>query len=386
MENNNFARINKEANKIWQNALSGLEKSTSESISKAYASMSPSQKEAARVQRNVAARLFNDQESALNNIKKGGIKNPSLAELGNNLIWGIYHATGKIESAKTREEANKASVAVSSLEKSLEELYSIIEIGKDTDSMFMNEYFGLNESKNPGQPGGMALVGRDTLEWCKTMSIRSGLAGDDAKEEYYVGEDGDIRLKYTGSILDGKTVDKPAAVWLGYDPGLVYDLKGENIEMLQKPSSTDANGEPVSIMDSSLQYNDAYLLLDQKYVEVSKDGKTQTEFIPANMPKILNDTKSRSSAKATSLLAEYDEANRVWRNNFGMPEDLKFSVAPNGNNVDKDQQVEFQRLMFESLKELLPTVAIGITTEVVQEQPKQEEVVEEVELTADQFN
>jgi hypothetical protein len=96
MENNNFARINKEANKIWQNALSGLEKSTSESISKAYASMSPSQKEAARVQRNVAARLFNDQESALNNIKKGGIKNPSLAELGNNLIWGIYHATGKI--------------------------------------------------------------------------------------------------------------------------------------------------------------------------------------------------------------------------------------------------------------------------------------------------
>ena len=85
------------------------------------------------------------------------------------------------------------------------------------------------------------------------------------------------------------------------------------------------------------------------------------------------------------MLAEYDEANRVWRNNFGMPEDLKFSVAPNGNNVDKDQQVEFQRLMFESLKELLPTVAIGITTEVVQEQPKQEEVIEE-KITVDQFN
>jgi len=385
MENNNFAKINKEANKIWQNALLGLEKNTSESINKAYASMSSSQKEAAKVQKNVAARLFDDQESALNNIKKGGIRNPSLAELGNSLIWGIYHTTGKIQSAKTRKESNEASVALTSLQKSLEELYNIIEIGKDTDSMFMNEYFGLNGSKNPGQPGGMALVGRDTLEWCKTMSIRSGLAGDDAKEEYYVGKDGDIRLKYSGSILDGKIIDKPAAVWLSYDPGLVYDLKGENIKMLQTPSSTDIDGEPVSILDNSLQYNDAYLLLDQKYIEVSKDGKTQTEFIPANMPKIINDTRFRSSAKVTALLADYDEANRVWRNNFGMPEDLKFSVAPNGNNVDKDQQVEFQRLMFESLKELLPTVAIGITTEVVQEQPKQEEVIEE-KITVDQFN
>jgi len=41
--------------------------------------------------------------------------------------------------------------------------------------------------------------------------------------------------------------------------------------------------------------------------------------------------------------------------------------------------------MFDSLKELLPTVAVGKTTEVVQEQPKPE-VVEEVEITADQFN
>jgi hypothetical protein len=103
------------------------------------------------------------------------------------------------------------------------------------------------------------------------------------------------------------------------------------------------------------------------------------------MAKILNDTKSRSSAKASALLADYNEANRVWRNNFGMPEDLKFSVAPNGNNVDKDQQVEFQKLMFSSLKPLLPTVAVGVTTEVVKEEVQPEMVEEEV-LTADQFN
>jgi len=68
-----------------------------------------------------------------------------------------------------------------------------------------------------------------------------------------------------------------------------------------------------------------------------------------------------------------------------MPEDLKFSVAPNGNNVDKDQQVEFQKLMFSSLKPLLPTVAVGVTTEVVKEEVQPEMVEEEV-LTADQFN
>ena len=382
---NNFTTINKEANKIWSSSVSALEQTTNDSINKAYSSMSSSQKEAAKVQRDAAARLFEDQESALKNIKKGGIRNPSLSELGNNIIWGIYNAKALVDNSKTREEKNNAGNAVYSLERSLEELYSIIEIGKDTDAIFMNEYFGLEGSKNPGQAGGMALVGRDTLEWCKTMSIRGGLAGDDAKETYYVGEDGDIRLKYTGKILNGKTVDKPALVWLNYDPGIVLDLKGENIKMLQTPSSLDVNGEPVSIIDNSLQYNDAYLMLDKKYFETSADGKTQTEFIPANMAKILNDTKSRSSAKASALLAEYDQANRVWRNNFGMPEDLNFSVAPNGNNIDKNQQIEFQKLMFESLKPLIPTVAVGLTTEVIKEEVKPE-IVEEVELTADQFN
>ena len=104
------------------------------------------------------------------------------------------------------------------------------------------------------------------------------------------------------------------------------------------------------------------------------------------MAKILNDTKSRSSAKASALLAEYDQANRVWRNNFGMPEDLNFSVAPNGNNIDKNQQIEFQKLMFESLKPLLPTVAVGLTTEVIKEEEVKPEMVEEEVLTADQFN
>ena len=382
---NNFTTINNEANKIWNNSVSALEQTTSDSISKAYKSMSSSQKEAANVQKDTAFKFFNDTEAALKNIKKGGIKNPSLAQLGNSLIWGIYYAEAKLENAKSKKEANEASNAIHTLNKSLEELYAVIELGKDTDSMFMVEYFGLEDAKNPGQPGGMALVGRDTLEWCKTMVIRSGLAGDNAKEEYYVGDDGDIRLRYTGEILDGRSVDHPAIQWLSYDPGVILDLKGENIKMLQEPSSMDQNGEPVSILDKSMQYNDAYLLLDKKYMEISKDGKTQTEFIPANMAKILNDTKSRSSAKATALLAKYDEANRAWRNNFGMPEDLIFSVAPNGNNVDKNQQIEFQKLMFGSLKPLLPTVAVGATTEVVKEEV-QPEMVEEVELTADQFN
>jgi len=249
----------------------------------------------------------------------------------------------------------------------------------------MKEYFGLEGSKNPGQPGGMALVGRDTPLWSKTMAIRNGLAGDDANEEYYVGDDAEIRLKYTGAILEGEVVDKPAITWLAYDPGIVLDLKGENIKMLQTPSSLDVNGEQVSIIDNSLQYNDAYLLLDQKYMEVSEDGKTQTEFIPANMAKIVNDTKSKSMARAGALLNDYQEANRVWRNNFNKEEDLKFEVAPNGKNVDAGQQAEFQELMFSSLKPLLPTVAVGATTEVVKEEV-QPEMVEEVELTADQFN
>ena len=382
---NTFTSVNKEANKIWTSAIGDLGLDTVESINKNKASMSASQKEAATVQRNISAKLFDNQEEALNSIKKGGIRNPSLAKLGNDLIWGIYYSDAAVAQAKTRQERNEASVALSKLNKSLQELYKIIEVGKDTDAIFMQEYFGLEGSKNPGQPGGMALVGRDTPLWCKTMAIRSGLAGNSASEEYIVGDNSEIRLRYTGSILNGEVVDKPALTWLAYDPGVVLDLKDENIKMLQAPSALNAEGEQVGIIDNSLQYNDAYLLLDQKYMEVSKDGKTQTEFIPANMAKIVYDTKARSAARANALLNDYQEANRVWRNNFNMEEDLKFAVAANGKNVDAGQQAEFQELMFGSLKPLLPTVAVGATTEVVKEEV-QPEMVEEVELTADQFN
>ena len=383
---NTFTSVNKEANKIWTSAIGDLGLDTVESINKNKASMSASQKEAATVQRDISAKLFDNQEEALNSMKKGGIRNPSLAKLGNDLIWGIYYADAAVVQAKTRQERNDASIALSKLNKSLQELYKIIEIGKDTDAIFMQEYFGLEGSKNPGQPGGMALVGRDTPLWCKTMAIRSGLAGDSASEEYIVGDNSEIRLKYTGSILNGEVVDKPALTWLAYDPGVVLDLKSENIKMLQAPSALNAEGEQVGIIDNSLQYNDAYLLLDQRYMEVSKDGKTQTEFIPANMAKIVYDTKARSAARANALLNDYQEANRVWRNNFNMEEDLKFAVAANGKNVDAGQQAEFQELMFGSLKPLLPTVAVGATTEVVKEvKPEVTEVVEE-ELTVDQFN
>jgi hypothetical protein len=375
---NTFTSVNKEANKIWTSSISELGLDTVKSINKNKASMSASQKEAATTQRNISARLFDNQEEALKNIKKGGIRNPSLANLGNDLIWGVYYADAAVAQAKTKKESNDASVALSKLNKSLQELYKIIEIGKDTDAIFMQEYFGIEGSKNPGQPGGMALVGKDTPLWCKTMAIRSGLAGDNANEEYVVGDDGEIRLRYTGSILDGEYVEKPALTWLAYDPGVVLDLKGENIKMLQAPSTLSVDGEQVGVIDNSLQYNDAYLLLDQKYIEVSSDGKLQTEFIPANMAKIVNDTKARSSARANALLNDYQEANRVWRNNFNMEEDLKFAVAANGKNVDAGQQAEFQELMFGSLKPLLPTVAVGQTTEVVKEKVQPEMVEEEV--------
>ena len=377
-ENNNFTVINKQVEQIWNDAAYGVVEETSKRISKAEASMSESQKKAAQVQRDVSSRFFQDTEAAFEGTQKGGVKNPSLSELGNDIIWGIYHASATVENAKDRKERKDAGLQLSKLEKSLSELYQVIDLGKENDPLFIMEYFGREEMKFPGQPDGMALVGGETPTWCKTMVIRNGLDGKNSKEEYYIGEQGEIRLRYSGGILNGEVVDKPALQWLSYDPGLIIDLKSENIKMLQSPSALDEAGEPVSILDKSLQYNDAYLLLDKAYQQVSDDGKTQTEFIPANMPKVIQAIKPKSRARASGLLADYTIANIAWRNVFNKEEDLKFTVAPNGNNVNEKQQVEFQKLMFESVKPLLPTVAIGATTEVVKEEVQPEMVEEEV--------
>ena len=146
---NTFTSVNKEANSIWGNATQNLGADTAKAIKLEDASMSASQKEAATVQRNVAAMLFDNQEEALKNIKKGGIRNPSLSKLGNDLIWGIYYADAAVTQAKTKEDRNEANVAASKLNKSLTELYQIIDTGKETDAIFMKEYFGFEGSKNP---------------------------------------------------------------------------------------------------------------------------------------------------------------------------------------------------------------------------------------------
>jgi len=382
-KNNNFTILNKQAQELWNDASYGVVEETSRRISEAEKAMSVSQKEAAQVQRDVSARFFQDTEAALISTQKGSVRNPALAELGNELIWGIYHSSATVENAKDRKERKDASIQTSSLEKSLSELYTVIDLGKENDPLFLLEYFGRDGMKFPGQPGGMALVGGETPVWCKTMVIRNGLDGQNSTEKYYIGKDGEVRLNYSGGILNGETIDKPALQWLAYDPGLILDMKEENMKMLQAPSALDAENKPVSILDKSFQYNDAYLLLDQAYKEVSDDGKTQTEFIPANMAKIIQSIKPKVNARATALLADYTMANVVWRNVFNKEEDLKFTVAPNGNNIDEKQQAEFQKLTLESVKPLLSTVAMGATTEVVKEEVKSDAV--EKKLSSDEL-
>ena len=283
---NNFKSISKDANQIWNDATYGIVEETSATIKKAKASMSESQKKAAEVQKFVSSRYFKDQDAAAEGIKRGGIRNPSLATLGNDIIWGIYNSSAAVENASDKKVRQEESERVSMLEKNLTELYSIIEIGKESDPMFISEYFGLEGSKLPGQTNGMALVGGDTELWCKTMVIRNGLDVESAKEDYYIGEKGSIRLRYSGGVLGKEIVDKPAVQWLSYDPGIIQDITAQNIKMLQTPSTLSEEGEPTSVIDNSSQYNPTFLLKDSAYVEVSDDGKTQTEFIPANMPMI----------------------------------------------------------------------------------------------------
>ena len=382
IKDKNFQSVSKEANQIWNDATYGLVEETSASIRQAKANMSASQTEAAEVQKFVSARYFKDQDAAAEGIKRGGIRNPSLSTLGNDIIWGIYHSTAAVENATDKKVRQEEGERVSMLEKSLNELYGIIEIGKESDPMFMGEYFGLQENNLPGQVGGMALVGGDTQTWCKTMVIRNGLDVESAKEEYYIGDKGTIRLRYSGGVLDNEIIDKPAVQWLSYDPGIIRDIPAENLELLQTPLTLDEKGEPASILDESSQYNPAFLLRDDSFMQISDDGKTQTEFIPANMQKVLSSIKPQLEARSSAIMKDYTLANIVWRNNFNKEEDIKFTVAPNGNNIDAEQQAEFQKLMFESIKPMLPVVAMGKTTEVVKEEV-QPEMVEEVDEFAE---
>jgi molecular chaperone GrpE (heat shock protein) len=154
-KNNNFTVINKQAQELWNDASYGVVKETSRRISEAEKAMSRSQKEAAQVQRDVSARFFQDTEAALINTQKGSVRNPALAELGNELIWGIYHSSATVENAKDRTERRDASIQTSSLEKSLAELYTVIDLGKENDPLFLLEYFGRDRMKFPGQPGGI---------------------------------------------------------------------------------------------------------------------------------------------------------------------------------------------------------------------------------------
>ena len=75
--------------------------------------MSESQKEAAEVQRFVSARYFKDQDAAAEGIKRGGVRNPSLSTLGNDIIWGIYHSSAAVKTLQIKKlEKKRASELV----------------------------------------------------------------------------------------------------------------------------------------------------------------------------------------------------------------------------------------------------------------------------------
>ena len=82
---NTFTSVNKEANSIWANATKNLGADTTKAIKLEGTSMSASQKEAATVQRNVSARLFDNQEEALKDADFVYAKN-----------WSSYSDYGKI--------------------------------------------------------------------------------------------------------------------------------------------------------------------------------------------------------------------------------------------------------------------------------------------------
>ena len=301
------AIIDKKSGAIWRDAVASVGKSVATVIDKKNALISEKKRRSQELMDRTAKYALEKGTQVFDNLQEQGVNNPSIINAWQELLTSDVDNYRNSMSAGTPEEQNIALENMAKTQKQMGQLSTLINQSNESQTMYDKDV----QSGNLLGQGTLNLSGEKNMEWAKMMNIRAGT--NKGTETWGLDEDGDWSVTFEGDELDG-AVTKKAAMFFGYDPGIIPEIDKFFTGLFQEVGATDKNGEPTD------------KFLDTKsIIQNTNDPRYSQIAYNVRMDALANETSQQTSAYAKSIAGSLPAAEATWDNSI--PEDIKQQVA-----------------------------------------------------------
>ena len=301
------AIIDKKSGAIWRDAVASVGKSVATVIDKKNALISEKKRRSQDLMDRTAKYALDKGTQVFDNLQKQGVNNPSIINAWQGLLAGDVENYRNSISAGTPEEQKIALENMAKTQKQMGQMSTLIDQSNESQALYDKDV----QSGNLLGQGTLNLSGEKNMEWAKMMNIRAGT--NKGTETWGLDEDGDWSVTFEGDELDG-AVTKKAAMFFGYDPGIIPEVDKFFTGLFQEVGATDKNGEPTD------------KFLDTKsIIQGTNDPRYSQVAYNVKMDALANATSQQTSAYAKSLAGSLPGAEATWDNTI--PEDIKQQVA-----------------------------------------------------------
>lgn len=359
---NPITPVDTQTGAIWANAIQGIGNTVVKTIDTLNAKAEAKVKETQKILDENARFVLTENNAFIANASKAGLKNPSFAKAGMDIIRLKSQAYFDMKAGK--EDAEERFTKYSS---KLGELIELGKAGVAADESYSSDY--ITNYANVNTPGGISTTSglnpSGSMNYSLAMPVRVG-GTKNPKEEWYLDDNDNIRTKYTSDQIKSAYergeiknpyIDTNPIDLFSFDAGKIDDVRTD-INKFYNQSGIVKEGK----IGKGYYNNDIQVI-------TSKDGKTEYDYQTINPSAVAAASSSFISAKSKSYLKRPAAALNVWNHildqgrgiNDGEPIELELSKGTAGTAFTPESSKIFTDAMSQYAFNLLPKGNQGTT-------------------------
>ena len=347
--------IDTQSGKIWNDMIANIGKTASAIIDKETARKSALVKKQEKIDAAQWKNLIENREEGLSDISKSGVSDPAYFNYAMMEIDKISEYETLAEYSTAREDRQ---FYLDEYTKAKQNLSGFIAGGTQMQEA-IGDYskkmgFGENpEFPQPGQPGGLPLVGQDgrVQRYHKVMKTLSKLEKSDITSMYM--KNGLMYMDVKGGVWGNKPTTINVTEEINFDPGVIVDDKKLSEEALNRAGLYNDDGTYKKKFMGSPIY-----MYDTEDGKEGPDATFRYKVTPVNATQVIGIASESLNAVAESIVGDptnYANANAWWLENGGNDAvDLKYEMNSSGHRVvSLEDQIKFKQAWYEKNKGLL---------------------------------
>jgi len=352
---NPITPVDTQSGAIWANAIQGIGNTVVKTIDTLNAKAEAKVKETQKILDENARFVLTENNTFIANASKAGLKNPSFAKAGMDIIRLKSQAYFDMKAGKEG--------AVERFTKYSSKLGELIELGKAgiaADDSYSSDY--ITNYSNVNTPGGISTTNglnpSGSMNYNLAMPVRVG-GTKNPNEEWYLDDNDNIRTKYTSDQIKSAYergeiknpyIDTNPIDLFSFDAGKIDDVRTD-INSFFNQSGIIKEGK----LGKGYYNNDVQVIK-------SKDNKTEYNYQTVNPSAVAAASSSFISAKSKSYLKRPAAALNVWNHildqgrsiNNGEPIELELSKGTAGTAFTPESSKIFTEAMSQYAFNLLP--------------------------------